>query len=201
MNQLKKAIRPDTSLVSVMFVNNEIGVMQPIAQIGKMCRDSGMHNVVWLRRVMFVCVCVLAGEVSVFCVNVCRVCCDAWCVCLCLCLILPTGVFFHTDAAQAVGKVPIDVNKMNIDLLSLSGHKIYGPKGVGALYVRRRPRVRLEPIQSGGGQERNIRSGTLPSQLIVGLGAACDVAKQEMARDDLHVRRLWNRLWKGLSSV
>lgn len=89
-------------------------------------------------------------------------------------------MFFHTDAAQAVGKVPIDVNKMNIDLMSISGHKLYGPKGVGALYVRRRPRVRVEPLQSGGGQERGMRSGTLPAPLAVGLGAACEIAMQEM---------------------
>ena len=89
-------------------------------------------------------------------------------------------VFFHTDAAQALGKLPIDVEKSKIDLLSISGHKVYGPKGVGALYVRRKPRVRLEPIQSGGGQERGMRSGTVPTPLVVGLGAACRVAKEEM---------------------
>ena len=89
-------------------------------------------------------------------------------------------VFFHTDAAQAIGKIPIDVNAMNIDLLSISGHKIYGPKGIGALYVRRRPRVRLDPIQTGGGQERNVRSGTVPTPLVVGLGAACQLAYEEM---------------------
>lgn len=89
-------------------------------------------------------------------------------------------IFFHTDAAQAVGKIPIDVNTMNVDLLSISGHKIYGPKGIGALYVRRRPRVRLEAIQSGGGQERGMRSGTVPASLAVGLGAACELAKYEM---------------------
>lgn len=89
-------------------------------------------------------------------------------------------VFFHTDAAQAVGKVPVDVNEMNIDLLSISGHKIYGPKGVGALFIRRRPRVRLDPIQTGGGQERNVRSGTVPTPLVVGLGAACQIALEEL---------------------
>lgn len=89
-------------------------------------------------------------------------------------------VFFHTDAAQAVGKIPIDVQAMNIDLMSMSGHKIYGPKGVGALYVRRRPRVRVEPIQSGGGQERGMRSGTVPTPLVVGFGAACELSKNEM---------------------
>ena len=106
LQALADAIRPDTSLISVMYVNNEIGVRQPIEEIGKMCRER--------------------------------------------------KIFFHTDAAQAVGKIPVDVNKANIDLMSISGHKLYGPKGIGALYVRRRPRVRLEPIMSGGGQERGI---------------------------------------------
>ncbi|PIK39137.1 putative cysteine desulfurase, mitochondrial [Apostichopus japonicus] len=123
LKELENAIRPDTSLVSVMFVNNEIGVKQPIAEIGAICRAN--------------------------------------------------KVFFHTDAAQAVGKVPVDVNEMKIDLMSISGHKLYGPKGIGALYVRRRPRVRVEPLQSGGGQERGMRSGTLPAPLVVGFGAAC----------------------------
>ncbi|EEB87738.1 hypothetical protein MPER_14805, partial [Moniliophthora perniciosa FA553] len=91
------------------------------------------------------------------------------------------GIYFHTDAAQAVGKVPVDVNEMNVDLMSISGHKLYGPKGVGAAYVRRRPRVRLEPILSGGGQERGLRSGTLPTFLAVGMGEAARIAKQEMA--------------------
>lgn len=130
LKELEKAIRPDTALVSIMFVNNEIGVVQPMKEIGNLCRAK--------------------------------------------------KVFFHTDAAQAVGKIPVDVNSLNIDLLSISGHKLYGPKGIGALYVRRRPRVRLEPIISGGGQERGLRSGTVPTPLVVGLGAACDVAKDEM---------------------
>uniref|UniRef100_A0A7N6C2G2 cysteine desulfurase n=1 Tax=Anabas testudineus TaxID=64144 RepID=A0A7N6C2G2_ANATE len=120
---LEASVRPETSLVSVMTVNNEIGVKQPIKEIGKICRSK--------------------------------------------------GIFFHTDAAQAVGKIPINVSDWNVDLMSISGHKIYGPKGVGALYVRRRPRVRLEPLQSGGGQERGLRSGTVPTPLVVGLGAAC----------------------------
>ncbi|KAK4529455.1 hypothetical protein CCYA_CCYA01G0312 [Cyanidiococcus yangmingshanensis] len=107
-------------------------------------------------------------------------------------------VFFHCDAAQAVGKIPINVEEMKIDLLSISGHKIYGPKGVGALYVRRRPRVRLEPIINGGGQERGLRSGTLPTPLVVGLGAACQVAEQEMERDNAHVVRLSKRLFDGI---
>lgn len=130
MKLLEESIRPDTALVSIMTINNEIGVMQPIEEIGKLCKSR--------------------------------------------------KVFFHTDAAQAVGKVPLDVNAMNIDLLSLSGHKLYGPKGIGAVYVRRRPRVRLEPIQSGGGQERGLRSGTVPHPLVVGLGEACKIANEEM---------------------
>ncbi|CAG0894574.1 unnamed protein product [Cyprideis torosa] len=144
LQELEKAIRPDTSLVSIMFVNNEIGVKQPIPEIGALCRSK--------------------------------------------------KVFFHTDAAQAVGKVPIDVNSMNIDLMSISGHKIYGPKGVGALYIRRRPRVRVEPIQSGGGQERNIRSGTVPTPLVVGLGKACEIAKKEMNYDAEYIRELSDTL-------
>merc|ERR1712025_1561687 len=144
MKDLEAAIRPETALVSVMAVNNEIGVIQPIEEIGKLCRSK--------------------------------------------------KVFFHTDAAQAVGKIPMDVNKMNIDLMSISGHKIYGPKGVGALYVRRRPRVRVEPIQSGGGQERGLRSGTVPTPLAVGLGEACSIAMQEMEYDRKHIDRLSERL-------
>jgi cysteine desulfurase len=131
MEELEAAIRPDTALVSIMAVNNEIGVIQPIEEIGKLCRSK--------------------------------------------------KVFFHTDGAQAVGKIPIDVNKMNIDLMSISSHKIYGPKGMGACFVRRRPRVRIDPIISGGGQERGLRSGTLAPALVVGLGEACRIAKEEMA--------------------
>lgn len=130
LEQLKAAIRPDTALVSIMTVNNEIGVIQPMAEIGKICRQN--------------------------------------------------KVFFHTDAAQAVGKIPLDVNAMNIDLMSISSHKIYGPKGIGACYVRRRPRVRLEPIISGGGQERGLRSGTLAPALVVGFGEACRIAQEEL---------------------
>lgn len=148
LNELQAAMREDTLIVSVMMVNNEIGVIQPVDEIGKLCRSK--------------------------------------------------GIFFHTDAAQAVGKIPIDVNKSNIDLLSISGHKVYGPKGIGALYVRRRPRVRLSPIISGGGQERNMRSGTLPAQLIVGLGEACRVAKEEMKADQEHVEKLSKRLLEGI---
>lgn len=141
---LEASIRPDTSLLSVMSVNNEIGVKQPIKEIGQLCRSK--------------------------------------------------GVFLHTDAAQAVGKVPINVSDMKVDLMSISGHKLYGPKGVGALYIRRRPRVRLEPLQNGGGQERGLRSGTVPTPLAVGLGAACSIAQQEMEYDHQRVSMLANRL-------
>jgi cysteine desulfurase len=130
LERLRSAIRPDTALVSIMSVNNEIGVIQPLEEIGAICRAK--------------------------------------------------KVFFHTDAAQAVGKIPMDVNAMNIDLMSISSHKIYGPKGIGACYVRRRPRVRLDPIISGGGQERGLRSGTLAPSLVVGFGEACRIAKEEL---------------------
>ncbi|PFX17454.1 Cysteine desulfurase, mitochondrial [Stylophora pistillata] len=157
MDQLEAAIRPDTSLVSIMTVNNEIGVTQPIGEIGSLCRKN--------------------------------------------------KVFFHTDAAQAVGKIPLDVNDLKIDLMSISGHKIYGPKGVGALYIRRRPRVRVEPIQSGGGQERystflalrGMRSGTVPHVLAVGLGAACEVALEELEYDHKRVTELSKRLVNGIT--
>lgn len=150
VQQLESAIRPDTSLVSVMTVNNEIGVTQPMKDIGDLCRKN--------------------------------------------------KIFFHTDAAQAVGKIPLDVNDLKIDLMSISGHKIYGPKGVGALYIRRRPRVRVEPIQSGGGQERGMRSGTVPHVLAVGLGAACEVAKEELEYDHKRVIELSNRLVNGIAA-
>jgi cysteine desulfurase len=143
LDTLKAAITDKTSLVSVMGINNEIGVIQPLAEIGKICRER--------------------------------------------------GVLFHTDCAQAFGKIPLDVEAMNIDLMSISGHKIYGPKGIGALYVRRRPRVRLEPLFSGGGQERGFRSGTLATPLVVGLGEAAAIAKKEMAQDEAHVRKLYNK--------
>jgi cysteine desulfurase len=146
--QLDNAITKETVLVSVMAVNNEIGVIQPIADIGAICRKH--------------------------------------------------GVLFHTDAAQAFGKIPIDVNEMNIDLMSISGHKIYASKGIGALYVRRKPRVRLEPIINGGGQERGIRSGTLPTALIVGLGTAADIASKEMNKDAEYIGRLTNKLYNGI---
>jgi cysteine desulfurase len=150
LDQLKAAITPETVLVSVMAVNNEIGVIQPLAGIGKICRES--------------------------------------------------GVFFHTDAAQAAGKIPLDVEAMNIDLLSISGHKIYGPKGVGALYVRRKPRVRLQALINGGGQERGMRSGTLPVPLCVGLGEACAIAEAEMEKNNTHIKALSDRLYQGLSA-
>ncbi|XP_069567346.1 cysteine desulfurase [Brachyistius frenatus] len=147
---LEASIRPDTSLVSVMTVNNEIGVQQPIKEIGRLCRSK--------------------------------------------------GVYLHTDAAQAVGKIPLNVADWKIDLMSISGHKIYGPKGVGALYVRRRPRVRLEPLQNGGGQERGLRSGTVPTPLAVGLGAACSIAQQEMEYDHHRVSMLANRMINKIMS-
>jgi cysteine desulfurase len=143
LDVLRTAMKENTLLVSVMAVNNEIGVIQPLAEIGKICREK--------------------------------------------------GAFFHTDAAQAFGKIPLDVEAMNIDLMSISGHKIYGPKGIGALFVRRRPRVRLESILSGGGQERGFRSGTLPTPMVVGLGEAARIAKDEMEKDRAHAQRLFDR--------
>lgn len=150
LKELEEAIRPgETSLVSVMGVNNEIGTVQPLEEIGQLCKAN--------------------------------------------------KVKFHCDAAQMVGKMPVDVQGMGIDAMSISGHKIYGPKGVGALYVRRKPRLRIEPQMSGGGQERGLRSGTLPHPLVVGLGAACDVAAQEMKADQEWVRYLGERLHKGIT--
>ncbi|KAI1129086.1 cysteine desulfurase [Nemania abortiva] len=151
MQELEAAIRPDTALVSIMTVNNEIGVIQPIEEIGKLCRKN--------------------------------------------------KVFFHTDAAQAVGKIPLDVNAMNIDLMSISSHKIYGPKGIGACYVRRRPRVRIDPIISGGGQERGLRSGTIAPPLVVGFGEACRIAKEDMPYDSKYIKSLSDRLLKGLLAL
>lgn len=133
LNELERAMTPDTLVVSVAAVNGEVGVIAPLADIGALCRSR--------------------------------------------------GVFFHTDAAQALGKIPLDVNAMNIDLMSLSSHKIYGPKGIGALYVRRRPRIRLRPLIHGGGQERGLRSGTLAPFLCVGFGAAAEIAEQERATE------------------
>lgn len=151
LGQLEAALRPDTALVSIMAVNNEIGVLQPLAAIGALCRAR--------------------------------------------------KVFFHTDAAQAAGKVHLDVDEMQIDAMSLSGHKMYGPKGVGALYVRRRPRVRLEPLFSGGGQERGLRSGTVATPLVVGLGEAARLAGSELGRDGEHVARLSARLLASLRAA
>ncbi|KAI9784599.1 MAG: cysteine desulfurase [Geoglossum umbratile] len=151
MEDLEAAIRPDTVLVSIMTVNNEIGVIQPVEEIGKLCRSK--------------------------------------------------KVFFHTDAAQAVGKIPIDVNKWNVDLMSISAHKIYGPKGIGACYVRRRPRVRLDPIISGGGQERGLRSGTLAPPLVIGFGEACRIAKEEIEYDHKRISALSKRLLTNLLSL
>lgn len=151
LQELEAAIRPSTSLVSIMAVNNETGVIQPLKEIGAICRK---HR----------------------------------------------GVYFHTDAAQAVGKIPLDVNEMNIDLMSISGHKLYGPKGIGAAYVRRRPRVRLEPILSGGGQERGLRSGTLATALVVGLGEAARIAQKEMPRDHSRIKQLSDRLINSINA-
>ncbi|KAI9848650.1 MAG: cysteine desulfurase [Thelocarpon superellum] len=148
MAELEAAMRPDTALVSIMTVNNEIGVIQPMEEIGTLCRSK--------------------------------------------------KVFFHTDAAQAVGKIPVDVNAWNVDLMSISAHKIYGPNGIGACYVRRRPRVRIDPIISGGGQERGLRSGTLAPPLVVGFGEACRIAKEEMKYDHQRISALSRRLLTGL---
>ncbi|HOB75517.1 MAG TPA: IscS subfamily cysteine desulfurase [Phycisphaerae bacterium] len=150
LEQLRAAMTDDTILVSIMYANNEIGTLQPIAEIGKLCKER--------------------------------------------------GVLFHTDATQAFGKVPIDVEAMGIDLLSLSAHKIYGPKGVGALYVRRKnPRVRCEPVLHGGGHERGMRSGTLNTPGIVGLGAAAEIAAAEMDSEGRRIAGLRDRLWNGLT--
>jgi len=146
--ELEGAIREDTALVSVMHVNNEIGVVQPVEEIGAICKQR--------------------------------------------------NVFFHTDAAQSVGKIPVDVKSMNCSLLSISAHKMYGPKGVGALYVRRKPRVRLRAVIDGGGQERGMRSGTLATPIIVGFGKAAEVCAQEMEHDARHVERLSRRLREGI---
>ncbi|NTV85656.1 MAG: IscS subfamily cysteine desulfurase [Burkholderiaceae bacterium] len=148
---LKAAIRPDTIVISVMFVNNEIGVIQDIAAIGAMCREK--------------------------------------------------GIFFHVDAAQATGKVEIDLKTLPVDLMSLASHKTYGPKGIGALYVRRKPRVRLEAQMHGGGHERGMRSGTLPTHQCVGMGEAFRLAKLEMTQDNARAKALHDRLINGLKDV
>ncbi len=149
LDELKSALRDDTLLVSVMFANNEIGVLQPIAEIGKLCKER--------------------------------------------------GIFFHTDAAQALGKVPINVEELGVDLLSMSGHKVYGPKGIGALYVRKRkPRVKLKPIIHGGGHERGMRSGTLNVPAIVGFGKAVEIAIDEMEGETKRASKLRDRLEQAL---
>jgi cysteine desulfurase len=151
MDVLKAAIRPDTILVSVMFVNNEIGVIQDVAAIGTLCREK--------------------------------------------------GIIFHTDAAQATGRVDIDLTALPIDLMSLTSHKTYGPKGIGALYVRRKPRVRLEAQMHGGGHERGMRSGTLPTHQCVGMGEAYRIAKLEMHEENKRIRGLQQRMLNGLKDV
>ena len=151
LDVLKAAIRPDTILISVMFVNNEIGVIQDIAAIGTLCREK--------------------------------------------------GVLLHVDAAQATGKIAIDVHTLPVDLMSLASHKTYGPKGIGALYVRRKPRVRIEAQMHGGGHERGMRSGTLPTHQCVGMGEAYRLAKLEMEKDCEHARKLQLRLLKGLNKI
>jgi cysteine desulfurase len=151
LNALRDAIRPDTVLISVMFVNNEIGVIQDIPTIGALCREK--------------------------------------------------GIIFHVDAAQATGKVAINMAELPIDLMSLASHKTYGPKGIGALYVRRKPRVRLEAQMHGGGHERGMRSGTLPTHQCVGMGAAFRIAREEMAAENERIRMLQQRLLAGLKGM
>ena len=151
LEELKAAIRDDTILISVMWVNNEIGVVQDIPAIGEICRER--------------------------------------------------KIIFHVDAAQACGKVPVDVEAAKIDLLSMSGHKVYGPKGIGALYVRRKPRVRLEAQMHGGGHERGFRSGTLPTHQIVGMGEAFRIAKEELEQDMAHYRKLRDIFLKGIEGI
>jgi cysteine desulfurase len=151
LKKFEAAIRDDTTVVSIMHVNNEIGVIQDIAAIGEICRDR--------------------------------------------------KIVFHVDAAQSAGKVEIDTEKLKVDLMSFSAHKVYGPKGIGALYVRRKPRVRLEAQMHGGGHERGLRSGTLPTHQIVGMGEAFRIAREEMAEDDARIRGLRDRLWKSLNDM
>lgn len=147
----EQAVRKDTILVSVMFVNNEIGVIQDIPRLGEFCRER--------------------------------------------------GIILHVDSAQATGKVVINLAELKVDLMSFSAHKTYGPKGMGALFVRRKPRVRLEPLIHGGGHERGMRSGTLPTHQIVGMGAAFELARTEMAVENDRIRMLRDRLWAGLSTI
>ncbi|CAP43119.1 IscS subfamily cysteine desulfurase [Bordetella petrii] len=151
LDAFKAALRPDTILVSVMLVNNEIGVIQDIETLGEICREK--------------------------------------------------GIVFHVDAAQATGKVAIDLQKLKVDLMSFSAHKTYGPKGIGALYVRRKPRVRIEAQMHGGGHERGFRSGTLATHQIVGMGEAFRLAREEMGTENERIRMLRDRLWAGLSQI
>jgi len=151
LDAFKAALRPDTILVSVMLVNNEIGVIQDIETLGEICRDK--------------------------------------------------GIVFHVDAAQATGKVAIDLQALKVDLMSFSAHKTYGPKGIGALYVRRKPRVRIEAQMHGGGHERGFRSGTLATHQIVGMGEAFRLAREEMGTENERIRMLRDRLWAGLSEI
>lgn len=151
LNVLEAAMRDDTVLVSIMHVNNEIGVIQDIAKIGELCRAR--------------------------------------------------KIVFHVDAAQSAGKVAIDLSELKVDLMSFSGHKIYGPKGIGALYVSRKPRIRLEAQMHGGGHERGFRSGTLPVHQIVGMGEAFRIAKEDMAKDTKHIEALRARLWEGVKDI
>ncbi|EFK96023.1 Cysteine desulfurase, partial [sediment metagenome] len=149
--KFEAALRPDTILASVMFVNNEIGVIQPIEALGEICRRK--------------------------------------------------GVLFHVDSAQATGKVPVDLGRLKVDLMSFSAHKTYGPKGIGALYVRRKPRVRLEAQMHGGGHEKGLRSGTLPTHQIVGMGEAFRLARVEMATENERIRMLRDRLLAGVKGM
>ncbi len=151
IGKFRAAIRPDTILASIMMVNNETGVIQPVWEIGEICRDK--------------------------------------------------GIVFHCDAVQGAGRVEIDMGKFKCDLLTLTAHKIYGPKGIGALYIRRKPRVRIEAQIHGGGHERGFRSGTLATHQIVGFGEAARLAKLEMAKDNAHVRALRDKLWSALKDI
>ncbi|MFT6900811.1 MAG: cysteine desulfurase [Colwellia sp.] len=151
LNKLADTMRDDTVLVSIMHINNEIGVIQDVAAIGEMCRAR--------------------------------------------------KIVFHVDGAQSVGKIEVDMEKLKIDLMSISAHKFYGPKGMGAMYVRRKPRIRLEAQMHGGGHERGMRSGTLPTHQIVGLGEACRIAKEEITQDIAHVTKMRDRLWAGLNTM
>ncbi|HHL2559360.1 TPA: IscS subfamily cysteine desulfurase [Yersinia enterocolitica] len=151
LKQLEAAMREDTILVSIMHVNNEIGVVQDIAEIGEMCRSR--------------------------------------------------GIIFHVDATQSVGKLPIDLSKLKVDLMSFSAHKVYGPMGIGALFVRRKPRIRIEAQQHGGGHERGMRSGTLPVHQIAGMGEAYRIAKEEMESEAARLHSLRLRLWNGIKDI